>query len=153
MISLEAINNYETEIFSNYKITKNYDLLLENFITIYQKIKKHNNKASYNFLEMLQYLYVLHKSIKNRLVLKLTLNIFNKNQLSIKSKEITQYTRKFTYIYFTKYKHYYESHKFLYLFELKNIHEMAIINLYILYLINTLKYKKSIYFFIKYLYI
>lgn len=153
MISLEAIESHKIESFSTYKTIQNCDFFLKTFITISQGITKYDRNTSHNFHEMLQYIYIFHFSIKNRLILRLASNLLKTNQLPTKSKEIKQYIKKFTYLYFFKYKSYYQSSKFLNFFYFNSINEIAISNLYILYIINTYNYKQSIYFLITYLYI
>lgn len=149
MISLEVLDTYKTENLSIDVTCTNNDLSSKNFIQVNQNIRNYYHHKPYNFIKILEYIYTIYSISQNSLLDQITVEILKKYKKSRKSKEVKQYIKKFTYIYFVKYEYYYTYKSLKYLYKI-NIDEIAITNLYI---IKKLQSKNGIFFLIKYLYL
>nr|YP_009397944.1 hypothetical protein [Sonderella linearis]ARW67130.1 hypothetical protein [Sonderella linearis] len=148
IISLEALDIYQIEKIST-QTKIQYNSLIINLIRFSDKIKyNNNNDHSYNFIIIIIYIYKIYQLIQNNFFHEITLKILSQYNKYQKPKELIQYIKKFTYIYFIKNEYYYNYKCMKYLHQI-NINEIAIKNIYI---INQIINKKGIYFLIKYLY-
>nr|YP_009392781.1 hypothetical protein [Bostrychia tenella]ARW61343.1 hypothetical protein [Bostrychia tenella] len=147
LISIESLNIYDIECFSTSKINTKCEKKNKNIIQINQKLRNHYNDKSCNFIQIITYIYTIYIVICHNLLNPLILQTLQKYAKHVKSKEVKQYIKKFTYIYFVKYEHYYNYKCLNYLYRI-NIDEIAISSLYIL---KKLQQKKGILLLIKYL--
>lgn len=152
LISLETISLYNMQNLLTNKIDIKYKSkkhILANLIKINQSIRDYYNNNSCNFIQAIIFIYIIYNIVQHNVSNTLILKILQKYKKYVKSKEVEQYLKKFTYIYFVNYKYYYKYKSLNYLHKI-NIDELAILNLYI---IKELQSKKGILFLIKYLYL
>lgn len=122
-------------------------MLFKNSPKTHQNIRNYYNNSSCNFIETIKYIYIIYRITQNNLLNSITLQILQKYKKAIQSKEIKQYIKKFTHLYFVKYEYYFIYKSLNYTYKI-NIDEIAILNLYI---IKNLQNKKGVRFLIKYL--
>nr|YP_009332837.1 hypothetical chloroplast RF65 [Membranoptera tenuis]AKL79093.1 hypothetical chloroplast RF65 [Membranoptera tenuis] len=145
-ISLEALDLYSQKYIDNH---------IEQFT--HKKIKTLNSRklslnyyqynSYYDFSSIIIYINIIYNIINTKSIQASTKSIINEYNKYIKSTLLTQYLNKFTYIYYKLY-NCYENHNSK-KFNIIYIHELAIINLYII--LKSYK-KKGILSFIEYLY-
>nr|YP_009326617.1 hypothetical chloroplast RF65 [Membranoptera platyphylla]AMJ16874.1 hypothetical chloroplast RF65 [Membranoptera platyphylla] len=145
-ISLEAL-----DLYSQKYIDKHIEQFNDNKIKALNLKKLSLSYYQYNsyyyFLPLIIYINIIYKIINTKSIQTSTKSIISEYNKYIKSALLTQYLNKFTYIYYKLY-NCYESHNNK-KFDIIYIHELAIINLYII--IKSYK-KRGIINFIEYLY-
>nr|YP_010198501.1 hypothetical protein LK148_pgp009 [Gracilaria pachydermatica]UAD86917.1 hypothetical protein [Gracilaria pachydermatica] len=149
LISIEAINLYNLDEHYIYKInsTEIADRLNNLFLIRCGNLLRHPQSYTLcNFQETIEAIYYLYKSVNNfrmqKKIDKLLKEIYYDNQL----KSIKQYLQRFRYIYY-KTQNYYNINSKFYFYD-KCITEIAILNLYIIYILGR---ENGIHFLIKYL--
>nr|ARW60297.1 hypothetical protein [Laurencieae sp.] len=154
IISLEAleifyVNNLVCEIKSIYNVHNNPQQSdITNLIKSYTCFRGCYNDIYDYFINIILYVYGLHKTL-NIYLLSKTANIILNYYINYKkSYNLRQYLRKFNHIYFRK-NRYYQNYKYINYWYDINITKLAVINLY---LITKLSSKKGIYILVKYLY-
>nr|UAD84466.1 hypothetical protein [Agarophyton chilense] len=100
----------------------------------------------FSFKETIKVIYYLYNSVNNSKIQKNIRKILQGLQQDRQSEYIKQYLQRFEYIYYKTHNYYNINCRFH--VDSRYIEEIAIYNLYIMYL---LRYEDSVYFFIKYL--
>lgn len=145
LISLQALDAYNSETINSSHTNYNPNINEYIYNIKFKKyIKNLEKNSAYTFQEIIILIYNIQylfskPSIRN-IIYEILVNSSQKNASIIS----IQYLNKFNYIY-NKTSHYYYMHSHN---SNKNLKEIALINLYMIYRIN---YKEGIYFFIKYL--
>nr|YP_010198883.1 hypothetical protein LK101_pgp009 [Gracilaria tikvahiae]UAD88116.1 hypothetical protein [Gracilaria tikvahiae]UAD88319.1 hypothetical protein [Gracilaria tikvahiae] len=149
LISIEAINLYNLDEHYTYKINSvEIATRLNNLFLIRcgNLLRHPQSYTLYNFQETIETIYYLYKSVNNfrmqKKIHKILKEIYYNNQL----KSIKQYLQRFKYIYYKTHNYYNINSKF-YFYD-KYITEIAILNLYVIYILG---HENGIYFLIKYL--
>nr|UAD87909.1 hypothetical protein [Gracilaria textorii] len=149
LISIEAINLYSLDEYYTYKINSvEIATRLNNlFLIRCGNLLRHPQSYTLcNFQETIEAIYYLYRSVNNfrmqKKIHKILKAICYNNQL----KSMKQYLQRFKYIYYKTHNYYNTNSKF-YFYD-KYIIEIAILNLYIIYILG---HKNGIYFLIKYL--
>nr|YP_010197888.1 hypothetical protein LK367_pgp011 [Gracilaria isabellana]UAD86304.1 hypothetical protein [Gracilaria isabellana] len=149
LISIEAINLYNLDEHYTYKINSvEIATRLNNLFLIRcgNLLRHPQSYTLYNFQETIETIYYLYRSVNNfrmqKKIHKILKAIYYNNQL----KSIKQYLQRFKYIYYKTHNYYNISSKF-YFYD-KYITEIAILNLYVIYILG---HENGIYFLIKYL--
>lgn len=141
LISLQALDVYSSEAINNYSQNINHNT---SSVRLKKNIKNLEKNSTYTFQEIIILIYniqdLFSKSSIRNIIYEILVNSYQDNASTISR----QYLKKFHYIYNKTYSYYYlHSHQ-----NNKNLKQIALINLYMIYKIND---KEGIYFFIKYL--
>nr|QCI06081.1 hypothetical protein [Delesseria sanguinea] len=144
-ISLEALNLYSQKYIDKY-IEKFTDKNIQTFNLRKSSLNYYQYNSYYYFLSIIIYIHTIYNIINSKSIQTTTKNIINEYNKYIKSTLLKKYLSKFTYIYYKLYNYYncYNNKKI----NISYIHELAIMNLYIILHSNK---KQGIFGFIEYL--